>query len=251
MSGSEAQLSAQATVGTSTSTNLALLPDAPSFEVALQTNLTQSSSETLSSSASQQADSEPQAVPAERQIPNYRPFKVREKLYLFDLIGPRAFVVAGIQAGVDQSRTLKVPYPPDGFVGSGNHPAHGAIPEWGEGADGYAKRYASRFGQELAGTTIRYGLGELLQEDVTYHRCTCTGVLPRISHAFVYSLVAYTKSGRAVPSLPAIVSPFLASEIAVKAWYPARYNTSDALRTSANVYYTLPFKNLFYEFRKR
>jgi len=146
---------------------------------------------------------------------------------------------------------LKVPYPPDGFVGPGNHPAHGAIPEWGEGFDGYAKRYASRFGQNLAGTTIKYGLGELLREDVTYHRCDCTGVLPRISHAVVASLVAHTESGRAVPSLPAIVSPFLASEIAVKAWYPARYNTSDALRTSANVYYTLPLKNLFYEFRRR
>jgi hypothetical protein len=251
MSGAEAQLSAQATLVTSTSTSLALLPNAPSFEAAFQADSPQSSSETQSSSTSLATPTEPQAVPIKGPLPNYRPFKVREKLYLFDLIGPGAFVVAGIQAGVDQSRTLKVPYPPDGFVGPGNHPAHGAIPEWGEGADGYAKRYASRFGQELAGTTIRYGLGELLQEDVTYHRCTCTGVVPRISHAFVYSLVAYTKNGRAVPSLPAIVSPFLASEIAVKAWYPARYNTSDALRTSANVYYTLPFKNLFYEFRKR
>jgi len=177
--------------------------------------------------------------------------KVRERLFLYDLIGPGAFLVTGVQAGVDQDRTLKVPYPPDGFVGPGNHPAHGAIPEWGEGFDGYAKRYASRFGQNLAGTTIKYGLGELLREDVTYHRCDCTGVLPRISHAVVASLVAHTESGRAVPSLPAIVSPFLASEIAVKAWYPARYNTSDALRTSANVYYTLPLKNLFYEFRRR
>jgi hypothetical protein len=98
---------------------------------------------------------------------------------------------------------------------------------------------------------LRYGLGELLRQDVTYHRCDCTGLLPRVSHVFVSSLVAHTRSGKAVPSIPAIVSPFLASEIAVKAWYPARYNTSDALRTSANVYYTLPFKNLFLEFKKR
>ncbi|MGO4210163.1 hypothetical protein AB4Y89_00260 [Terriglobus sp. 2YAB30_2] len=54
-----------------------------------------------------------------------------------------------------------------------------------------------------------------------------------------------------VPSIPAIVSSFLASEIAVKAWYPARYNTNNALRTSANVYDTLPFKNLFLEFKHR
>lgn len=214
------------------------LPEAPAPAIWLQTQQTAS-------------DTQPQAPPVVRPNPNYRPFKVREKLFIYDLIGPGAFLVAGVQAGVDQGRTLKVPYPPDGFVGPGNHPAHGAIPEWGEGLDGYAKRYASRYGQTLAGTTIRYGLGEILHEDVTYHRCDCTGILPRVSHAFVSSLVAHTHSGRAVPSIPAIVSPFLASEIAVKAWYPARYNTSDALRTSANVYYTLPLKNLFFEFRRR
>lgn len=237
VSGPGIELRAQ-DVSSSTSTESAVLalPDDPSAEL-----------------QSAQAPSAPlqQAAPSKAPNPNYRPMKVRERLFLYDLIGPGAFLVTGVQAGVDQGRTLKVPYPPDGFVGPGNHPAHGAIPEWGEGFDGYAKRYASRFGQNLAGTTIKYGLGELLREDVTYHRCDCTGVLPRISHAFVASLVAHTESGRAVPSLPAVVSPFLASEIAVKAWYPARYNTSDALRTSANVYYTLPLKNLFYEFRRR
>ncbi len=197
------------------------------------------------------AASQPSAASSPAPNPNYRPMKVREKLFLYDLVGPGAFLVPALQAGVDQSRTLKVPYPPDGFVGPGNHPAHGAKPEWGEGADGYAKRYASRYGQYLAGTTLRYGLGELLRQDVTYHRCDCTGLLPRVSHVFVSSLAAHTRSGKAVPSIPAIVSPFLASEIAVKAWYPARYNTSDALRTSANVYYTLPFKNLFLEFKRR
>lgn len=214
------------------------LPNAPSSGLPFQSGQSQSISQSSTN-----------ATPPPN--PSYRPMKVREKLFLNDLIGPAASLVTGVQAGVDQGRTLKVPYPPDGFVGPGNHPAHGAIPEWGEGADGYAKRYASRFGQNLAGTTIKYGLGELLREDVTYHRCDCTGILPRVSHAFVGSLVAHTSSGKAVPSLPAIVSPFLASEIAVKAWYPARYNTSDALRTSANVYYTLPLKNLFYEFRRR
>jgi len=197
------------------------------------------------------AASHPSAGPPPAPNSNYRPMKVREKLFLYDLIGPGAFLAPALQAGVDQSHTLKVPYPPDGFLGPGYHPAHGAIPEWSEGADGYAKRYASRYGQYLAGTTLRYGLGELLRQDVTYYRCDCTGLLPRVSHVFVSSLVAHTRRGKAVPSIPAIVSPFLASEIAVKAWYPARYNTSDALRTSANVYYTLPFKNLFLEFKHR
>ncbi len=182
---------------------------------------------------------------------NYHPFNVRARSYLYDMFGPGAFIAAGIQAGVDSARSLSVPYPPDGFVGSGNHPAHGDVPEWGGGFQGYSKRYADRYGQEIIGTTIRYGLGEALREDVSYHRCDCTGFVPRLSHVFISPFVAYTESGRAVPSLPALVSPFLASEIAVKAWYPSRFDTSDALRTSSTVYFTLPLKNLFSEFGRR
>ncbi len=63
--------------------------------------------------------------------------------------------------------------------------------------------------------------------------------------------IAHTQSGRSVPSLPTLVSPFLASEIAVKAWYPARFDTSDALRTSSTVYFTLPLKNIYNEFGRR
>jgi hypothetical protein len=167
------------------------------------------------------------------------------------MFGPGAFITTGIQAGIDQGRLLKVAFPSDGFTGAGKHPAHGDVPEWGEGADGYAKRYANRYGQYITGTTIRYGLGELLRQDVTYHRCECKGVLPRLSHAMISPLIAHTQSGRAVPSLPTLVSPLLASEIAVKAWYPARFDTSDALRTSSTVYFTLPLKNIYNEFGRR
>ena len=162
ISGSGIELKAQdVSSSTSTESSVLTLPHDPSAEL-----------------QSAQAPSAPpqEAAPIKAPNPNYRPMKVRERLFLYDLIGPGAFLVTGVQAGVDQGRTLKVPYPPDGFVGPGNHPAHGAIPEWGEGFDGYAKRYASRYGQNLAGTTIKYGLGELLREDVTYHRCDCTGV---------------------------------------------------------------------------
>lgn len=180
----------------------------------------------------------------------FHDFPTRRKAYLSDLVGPGAFLSAAFQAGSDQGLALKVGYPSDGYIGTGKHPAHGAVPEWGEGANGYAKRYASRFGMGLVGTTSRYGLGELLRQDVSYHACQCVGVLPRAYHAFAQSLVAHTQSGRAIPSLPALVSPFIAAEVATVAWYPARYNASDALRTSAPLYYGLPLKNLIEEFRK-
>ena len=172
----------------------------------------------------------------------------RERRFLLDLVGPIAFVAPAFEAGIDTARPLKVGYPSDGVVASRNHPAHGDVPEWGEGAQGYAKRYADRFGQGLVGTASRYALGEVLQQDVTYHRCHCTGLLPRTAHALLGAYTAHTRSGRAIPSLPAVASPFIASEVAVTAWYPSRYDASDALRISVLNYVAAPFKNLFAEF---
>lgn len=181
-------------------------------------------------------------------IASFPSFRQRERRFVLDLIGPTAFIAPAFEASIDTIRPLKVGYPSDGASGPGNHPAHGDVPEWGEGVQGYAKRYADRFGQGLVGTASRYALGEVLREDVTYHRCQCTGLLPRTAHAFVGAYTAHTHSGRAVPSLPAVASPFIATEVAVEAWYPNRYNTSDALRVSVLNYVAAPFKNLFMEF---
>ena len=152
---------------------------------------------------------------------------------------------------VDQTHSLKVGYPADGFEAPGKHPAHGTVPEWGEGFGGYAQRYASRYGMSLASKTTFYGLGEILHEDVTYHRCECSGVLRRSSHALTQAYVAHTASGKAIPSIPALVAPFVGAEAGVAGWFPARYGTSDALRQSVNLYIGLPVQNLVNELLRR
>ncbi len=174
----------------------------------------------------------------------------RKHNFLIDVVGPDAFLNPAIQSAFDQAHSLKVGYPSDGYVGSGMHPAHGEVPEWSEGIDGYSKRYASRFGMGLFSTTARYGIGELLHQDVSYHSCDCTAVLPRAFHAITQSFVAHTSNGKSLPSLPALIAPFAASEVATLAWYPARYNASDALRTSTALYIGLPIKNLVREFKR-
>jgi hypothetical protein len=83
---------------------------------------------------------------ANSQVYVFPTFGERKKHYIYDLVGPGAFIGAAVQSAIDQTHPLKVGYPPDGFVGIGKHPAHGSVPEWGEGADGFGKRYASRFG---------------------------------------------------------------------------------------------------------
>jgi len=105
-----------------------------------------------------------------------------------------------------------------------------APPEWDSGAQGYGERYGWRFGMQMVSQTTAYSLGALSHEDVTYHRCECTGLIPRTTHAFVSTLTAKTRSGRTVFSVPALVSPYAGSFTAVNAWYPSRYEPADAFR---------------------
>ena len=175
----------------------------------------------------------------------------RLKNYLASAFGPGTFIAAGISSAVDQTHSLKVGYPSDGYPGPGEHPAHGTVPEWGEGFSGYAKRYASRYGMGLVSNTTRYGLGEVLHQDVSYHKCECSGTLPRVSHALTQAFIAHTASGRAVPSIPALVAPFVGAEVGVAGWFPSRYSVSDALRGSTNLYIGLPVQNLVNEFLRR
>ena len=181
----------------------------------------------------------------------FRSAHERGRAFVFDLIGPTAFIAPAFQSGIDTARPLKVAYPPSGYLAPGKHPAHGDVPEWGLGAQGYAKRYADRFGQGLVTTTSRYALGELLRQDVTYHRCECSGLLPRTRHALLGAFIAHTRSGLAIPSLPALAAPFIGSEVAVAGWYPDRFNSSDALRISLLNYVAEPFKNLYSEFLRK
>jgi hypothetical protein len=174
--------------------------------------------------------------------------QARAKDFLGDLFSPTTLFAPAISAGIDQARPLKVGYPPDGYIGPGEHPAHGSVPEWGEGFSGYSKRYASRLGMNVIGLTGRYAIGEALHEDTTYHPCGCTGILPRTYHAITQTLIAHTSSGRSVPSIPTLVSGYGAAELATVAWYPSRYNATDALRGSYPVYISFAVKNIFKEF---
>ncbi|WP_221313129.1 hypothetical protein [Granulicella aggregans] len=212
------------------------LPDAPG-----------ASSQTDVSSAS------PRTPPAATTPDGFPSRSARGKRYLYELVGPGAFIGPAIITTIDQVRGLNVGYPNDGYPypgykGPEKHPTHGAPPEWGQGMGGFSKRYASNFGMGMIGTTTRYGLGELLRQDVAYHPCTCTGVMPRTVHAVTQSFVAHTRSGKAVLSVPAIVAPFVAAESGVAGWYPSRFSVSDSLRISGNFYIGLPIGNLIGEF---
>jgi hypothetical protein len=90
--------------------------------------------------------------------------------------------MAGVQAGIWQNQ---------------NKP-----PEWLQGGEGYARRFGSAWGQIFITDTVRYGLGETMRLDVSYHKCGCTGVVPRAAHAFKEAYLARQRADARCPQFP-------------------------------------------------
>ena len=131
--------------------------------------------------------------------------------YAFDAFGPYPIVGAGVAAGINQWSN--------------------APPEWGQGLNGFGKRFGSDFGVAAIGTSTRYGLAEAFREDTLYYRCDCSGPLLRLRHAVISTLTGrHGEDGHRVFSFSALAAPYAGSMIAVYAWYPDRFGTKDAFR---------------------
>ncbi len=137
--------------------------------------------------------------------------KMKVNNYAFDAFGPYPITGAAFAAGINQWT---------------NSP-----PEWGQGVEGFGKRFGSNFAIAAIGTTTRYGLAEAFREDTLYYRCECIGPFPRLRHAVISTLTARRgQDGHRVFSFPALVAPYAGSMIAVYGWYPNRFGAKDAFR---------------------
>jgi hypothetical protein len=151
-------------------------------------------------------------APSQTHVTYTRPSqKTKLRNYFFDTVGPYPIIGAALAAGINQ--------------------ADNTPPEWGQGAEGYGKRFGSNFGIAAVSTTTRYALAEALREDTLYYRCECKGVFPRLGHAMISTFTARRgDDGHRVFSFPAIVAPYVGTTTAVYAWYPGRYDVKDAFR---------------------
>ena len=152
------------------------------------------------------------AAPAEANPTYLRPTeRTKVNNYVFDAFGPYPLAGAAFAAGIGQL---------------GNAP-----PEWGQGAEGFGKRFGSDFAIEAVGTTTRYGLAEAFKDDTLYYRCECTGPFLRLRHAVISTLTGRRgQDGHRVFSFPALIAPYAGSMTAVYGWYPDRFGAKDAFR---------------------
>lgn len=98
--------------------------------------------------------------------------------------------------------------------------ARGEPRDWGGGAAGYGRRFASRFGQFAIENTFVAAGNAALGYEPRYDLCRCTGFWPRTKHAIARNFVAYDSSERKLhPQIPLYVAAFGAGAISSQ-WMP-------------------------------
>ena len=120
--------------------------------------------------------------------------------------------------------------------------------EWGQGAKGYGKRFASGLGRNAIQQTVTYGLDEALQLDTGFERSKRKGFFPRFKDALLETVTSRTKSGNRVFSVPRFAGVYTGSVIAAETWYPERYSYKDGLRNGTRTLVTSFGINLMREF---
>jgi hypothetical protein len=83
-----------------------------------------------------------------------------------------------------------------------------APPEWGQGAEGFAKRTASGFGLIEIDTAVHNGLSAAMGLEPRYIKCDCQGFLRRTGHAVKMSFLTWDNQGRTRLDLPSMAGAY-------------------------------------------
>ena len=131
---------------------------------------------------------------------------------------------------------------------SGFKQATDSTPEWGQGMEGYGKRFASSIGQKTIDRTVRYGLKIMLREDPRYFYSDREGIRPRTLHAIGETFVARKDSGGTRPNYTYFAA--LASGVCIsRQWHPENDRSAEDYILSIAISIGIQSaKNVFTEF---
>ena len=121
-------------------------------------------------------------------------------------------------------------------------------PEWGQGAKGYGRRFASGMSRQLISETLRFGFAAVDGEDPRYHPSQDTGVWKRAEHAILETFTSETASGGRIPAYSRFAGTYGAAFIS-NAWYPDSHASAGwALRRGSTALASSVGFHLFQEF---
>ncbi len=143
--------------------------------------------------------------------PGAPPLGVSDKFvyHAKSLVVPAEFLRVGLSAGFQQ--LLDTPH------------------EWGQGAEGFGRRYASSYGTTILRHSIAFGLDSALREDPRFFRSGKTNVGERVKSALLQALICHTDSGGRSFAFARVGGAF-GAEFISNAWRPPSVNEpGDAL----------------------
>ena len=113
-------------------------------------------------------------VPKGQTVTPLTPAQRREYYLQQTLSTPGAYMKRMFAAGIDQVR--------------------GSPPQWDDGWDGYAERFASREGQFISANSLAFLGNMALKYEPRYDQCRCHGLWPRTRHAIIRNFLTYNDS---------------------------------------------------------
>ena len=147
---------------------------------------------------------------------------------------------------------LRSAYGPKSFafslMGSGINQARDAVPEWGQGVEGYSKRFASVLTEKIVQESAYFGLVTLFHEDPRYFRLGQSGIAHRSFYAAEQVFIAHKDSGGTRFGYTNLIPAFGSSCIS-RQWRPDSYhNWGDYLTNFAILLGIDAAKNVLNEF---
>ncbi|HKQ85468.1 MAG TPA: hypothetical protein VJS43_01730, partial [Candidatus Acidoferrales bacterium] len=121
-------------------------------------------------------------------------FRARVHLYVSSLTEPDSVLAPAFGAAANQAR---------------NEP-----PEWGQGGDALAVRFASGYGRLVVGRTIRFGVAAADGEDPRSDVSNLPGIWPRARYAIIHTFVARNDSNIEMPAFSRFAGVYGAAFIA-------------------------------------
>jgi hypothetical protein len=117
------------------------------------------------------------AEPATRLQPAFKPMTQSERFqhYVKGTFSVESILRSAVGAGISQ----------------GNDTPH----EWGQGAEGYARRFGNSFGQQIMRQTLMYGAADFLHEDNRYLPSGESGAGARLKYAVASTFLARKDDG--------------------------------------------------------
>jgi hypothetical protein len=132
------------------------------------------------------------------------PLSSRDKFHLFvkSAFDPATIAIVAVQAGVSQ--------------------AQDEFPAYGQGAQGYGKRYGAALADEVsAGLWSNYVYPRLLREDPRYFRLGVGGLPTRVGYSLKQELVCHTDKGGRSFNFSNVLGAFTAGAIS-NIYYPGK-----------------------------